>query len=141
MQTDEDFAADFRARFLGPKVATTMTIYRRAGERGELAPGADPALLGPALAGILLHRALVLGEPDTPERVARVLDQIILPAATGRLPTPAAPGDPDPRSPGDPVTTTDPPPGPREPPRPRGATGRAPRATADWPSPSSASRS
>jgi AcrR family transcriptional regulator len=84
MQTDEEFAADFRARFLGPKVATSVEIYRRAAERGELHPDADPSLLGPAMAGILLHRALVLGESVTPERVERVLDQIILPAAIGR---------------------------------------------------------
>lgn len=87
MQTDEEFATDFRARFLGPKLATTVEIYRRAAERGELHPDADPSLLGPALAGVLLHRALVLGESVTPERVERVLDQIILPAATGRPPT------------------------------------------------------
>ncbi len=86
MQTDEEFAADFRARFLGPKLATTVEIYRRAAERGELHPDADPSLLGPALAGVLLHRALVLGESVTPERIERVLDQIILPAATGRPP-------------------------------------------------------
>lgn len=87
MQTDAEFAADFRARFLAPKIATTVAIYRRAGERGELLPGADPLLLGPALPGILLHRALVLGEPVTPAQVERVLDQILLPAATGRFPT------------------------------------------------------
>ena len=91
MQTDEEFAADFRARFLGPKVATSVEVYRRAAARGELHPDADPSLLGPALAGILLHRALVLGESVTAERVARVLDQIILPAATGRPPAAGTP--------------------------------------------------
>ena len=84
LQTDPQFAADYRAKFLAPKLARTDQIYRRAAGRGELAPAADPALLGPALAGILLHRALVLGDPTTPELVERVVDQIILPAATGR---------------------------------------------------------
>ncbi|QIK67062.1 TetR/AcrR family transcriptional regulator [Nocardioides sp. HDW12B] len=91
MQTDEEFAADFRARFLAPKIATTTAIYRRAHERGELRPDADPSLLGPALAGILLHRALVLGEPVTPAAVERVLDHIVLPAATGHFPSPTPP--------------------------------------------------
>lgn len=87
LQTDEDFAADFRRRFLAPRTASSQEIYRRAAARGELRPGADPELLGPALAGILIHRSLVLGESVTRRQVERVLDQIILPAATGRQPT------------------------------------------------------
>jgi AcrR family transcriptional regulator len=88
MMTDPDFAHAFRERFLTPKLTVMRTVYDRAAQRGELAPGADPALLGPALAAILLHRSLVLGEPKTPDLVERVIDQIILPAATGAGPTP-----------------------------------------------------
>jgi AcrR family transcriptional regulator len=83
LQTDPEFAGDFRSRFLQPKTHASMEIYRRAAERGELAPGVDPSLLGPAFAGILLHRRFLLGEDITPDLVDRVLDQIILPAATG----------------------------------------------------------
>ena len=74
LQTDPEFAADFRARFLAPKVARHRSeIYRRAAERGELAPGVDPSLLGPARSpGILLHRRFVLGEEITPDLVERV---------------------------------------------------------------------
>ena len=84
LQTDPEFGAAFREKFLAPKLEVQQQIYRRAAERGELAPGADPALLGPALAGILLHRALALGETITPDLVERVVDQIVVPAATGR---------------------------------------------------------
>ena len=84
LQTDPAFAREFRDKFLAPKLEVQERIYRRAAERGELAPGADPALLGPALPGILLHRSLALGEPVTPDLVERVVDQIIVPAATGR---------------------------------------------------------
>lgn len=84
LTTDEELGRDFRARFLAPKLALMQAVYRRAEERGELAPGVDPDLLGPALAGILLHRTYVLGLPVTPDVVTRVVDQIILPAATGR---------------------------------------------------------
>lgn len=84
LQTDRKFAAEFRSKFLAPKVAVMRDIYRRAEERGELAPDVDPTLLGPALAGILLHRHFLLGEPITRDLVERVVDQIILPAATGR---------------------------------------------------------
>jgi AcrR family transcriptional regulator len=88
LQTDPEFAEQFRERFLAPKLAVQQRIYQRAADRGELAPGADPTLLGPALAGILLHRALALGEVITPDLVERVIDQIIVPAATGRPFTP-----------------------------------------------------
>lgn len=84
---DREFSAAFRERVLAPKVAQAVEVYRRAAERGELVAGADPRLLGPALPGILLHRAFVLGEPLTRELVERVVDQIILPAATGRPPS------------------------------------------------------
>jgi AcrR family transcriptional regulator len=86
LQTDPEFAAEYRAKFLAPKMERVQRIYRRAAQRGELAAGVDPTLLGPALSGILLHRALVLGDPTTPQLVERVVDQIILPAATGRSP-------------------------------------------------------
>lgn len=84
LQTDAEFAEEFREKFLAPKLEVQQRIYQRAGERGELAPGVDPSLLGPALPGILLHRSLVLGEAITPRLVERVIDQIIVPAATGR---------------------------------------------------------
>jgi AcrR family transcriptional regulator len=83
LQTDPEFGAVFRERFLAPKIATAAVVYERAKARGELRPGADPSVLGPALAGILMHRELVLGEAITPDRVERILDQVILPAATG----------------------------------------------------------
>ena len=83
LQTDPEFAREFRTRFIAPKAHLTAEIYRRAAERGELAADVDLSLLGPAFAGILLHRRFVLGEEITPDLVDRVLDQIILPAATG----------------------------------------------------------
>jgi AcrR family transcriptional regulator len=87
LQTDAEFAREFRTKFLGPKVALMSEIYRRAEDRGELAPGVDLALLGPALPGIILHRSFVLGDAVTRDLVERVVDQIILPAATGRHPS------------------------------------------------------
>jgi AcrR family transcriptional regulator len=81
------FGVVITALQIDPEFATQQEIYRRAAERGELHPAADPALLAPALPGILLHRALALGDPVTPELVERVVDTIILPAATGRPPS------------------------------------------------------
>jgi AcrR family transcriptional regulator len=79
---DEEFASEFRSRVLGPKVEATRVVYERAKARGEVREDLDVGLFGPALAGICLHRLYVLGEPPTKELVARVIDQIIVPAAT-----------------------------------------------------------
>jgi AcrR family transcriptional regulator len=89
LHTDEEFATEFRARFLAPKIEVTKRIYQRARARGEIAEGVDIGLIAPALAGILLHRAFLLGARTDETTIARIIDQIILPAATGR---PYSPG-------------------------------------------------
>lgn len=78
---DEEFAAGFRERFIGPKIARSREIYRRATERGELRDGVDVDLVAPALAGIIMHREFLLGLPADVEAITAVVDQIILPAA------------------------------------------------------------
>ena len=82
MVRDEEFAAAYRRDVLAPKIATTDEIFRRAAGRGELCPGVDLPVVVPALAGILLHRFFVLGEVPDEAAVARVIDHVILPAAT-----------------------------------------------------------
>ena len=81
MIRDPEFAEVYRRDFIGPKIAASRTAYDRARERGEVHPDSDLTVLGPALAGIVLHRAFLLGEAVTPELVGRVLDEVILPAA------------------------------------------------------------
>lgn len=79
---DSEFAEAFRRDFIGPKAALGLEIFRRAQARGEIGPDVDIELLAPALAGIVLHRLFLMGEQPTPDLVTRVIDQIILPAAT-----------------------------------------------------------
>jgi AcrR family transcriptional regulator len=81
MGRDPEFAEVYRRDFIGPKVEASRCIYERARERGEVHPDVDLAIVAPALAGIVLHRAFLLGEAVTPELVGRVLDEVILPAA------------------------------------------------------------
>jgi AcrR family transcriptional regulator len=81
MGRDPEFAEVYRRDFIGPKVASSQAIYERARDRGEVHPDVDLTVLAPALAGIVLHRAFLLGETVTPELVGRVLDEVILPAA------------------------------------------------------------
>jgi AcrR family transcriptional regulator len=88
---DADFAKAFREQVVAPKVAASRTIWERAAERGELREGVDLALLEPALAGIVLHRVFVMGELPDADLITRVIDQIILPAATCDPANPASP--------------------------------------------------
>lgn len=80
LSTDADFAETFREKFIAPKVAITQAIYLRAQERGEIGPDVDLEVIGPALAGILLHRNFILGVPPDDTTIERVVDHVILPA-------------------------------------------------------------
>jgi len=82
MARDAEFAATYRREFLGPKLAASRAIFERAQARGEIAADVDLDLLAPALPGIVLHRVFLLGDAATPELIARVIDQIILPACS-----------------------------------------------------------
>lgn len=79
---DADFAEAFRRDIVGPKIALSRQVWERARDRGELRDDVDLSLLEPALAGIVMHRLFIMGEQPTPELITRVIDQIILPAAT-----------------------------------------------------------
>ena len=88
MSRDEEFAEIYRHDFIAPKIAAARVIFDRARERGEIGDDVDIALLAPALPGIVLHRVFLLGEEATPDLIARIVDQIIIPAATcPHLPT------------------------------------------------------
>ena len=78
---DAEFAEAFRQRVIGPKAAMGRLVFERARDRGELRDGVDIDLLAPALAGICLHRLFLMGLPPDQDVIARVVDQIILPAA------------------------------------------------------------
>lgn len=82
MARDPEFAATYRRDFIGPKIAAGRLVFERARGRGEIRPGVDIDLVAPALPGIVLHRVFLLGEEPTPELIARVVDQIILPAVS-----------------------------------------------------------
>ena len=79
---DAEFAEEFRTRVIEPKIDVSRGIFERARARGEITADLDLDLLAPALAGIILHRSFVLGQPTDEKTVARVVDEIIVPAAT-----------------------------------------------------------
>ncbi len=80
VSTDPEFAERFRETFIAPKIAVSRGIYRRAQERGEIDPDLDLDIIVPALAGILLHRAFIMGAPIDDTTIERVVDHVILPA-------------------------------------------------------------
>ena len=79
---DEEFAETYRREFMGPRLELAKQVWQRAMERGELRDDVDVSLLAPALPGIVLHRVIVMGEQPSEDLVTRVIDQIILRAAT-----------------------------------------------------------
>ncbi|GAA1922679.1 TetR/AcrR family transcriptional regulator [Nocardioides hwasunensis] len=81
MTRDPEFAEVYRRDFIAPKIEASRAIYERARDRGELHPDADLSILAPSLIAILMHRSFLLGEVITPELIARVLDEVVLPAA------------------------------------------------------------
>jgi AcrR family transcriptional regulator len=82
---DRDFAEAFRRDVIGPKSEVSRSIFARARDRGEIPASVDIDLLAPALAGIVLHRLYVMGEVPDEALITRVIDQIIIPAATAVL--------------------------------------------------------
>ena len=80
---DQDFAEAFRRDVIGPKIARLPADLASApGSAASSATTSTSTLLEPALAGIVLHRVFVLGEQPDADLITRVIDQIILPAAT-----------------------------------------------------------
>lgn len=80
LSRDTEFAEGFRAKFLEPKAQRARELFERAQERGEIRDDIDLDIVAPALAGIVLHREFMMGEPPTPESITKVIDQVILPA-------------------------------------------------------------
>ncbi len=78
---DQEFAEAYRRDVIGPRQAAARAIFEHARARGEIGPDIDLDVIAPALAGIVLHRTVLMGETPTPDLVAEVVDQIILPAA------------------------------------------------------------
>jgi AcrR family transcriptional regulator len=80
LRSDPEFAAEFREKFIAPKIALSNAIYERAQARGEIRKDIDVEIIAPALAGILMHRAFVMGIPPDDATIERVVDNVILPA-------------------------------------------------------------
>jgi AcrR family transcriptional regulator len=81
---DADFAKQFRDEFVEPKLRMSRGVYERAQARGEIRDDLDIDLLAPSLAGIVLHRIFLLGQPPSDGEITQIIDQIIIPACRPR---------------------------------------------------------
>ena len=82
LRHDENFAKAFHERFLAPKVAATMTLFERARDRGEIGPDVDLDLIATVMPAVALHRTFILGLPTDASMIARIVDEVVMPAAT-----------------------------------------------------------
>lgn len=85
LHRDPDLCSGFRERFVQPQLQRAVAAVERAQQRGEVGPGADLHLLANALPAICGHDMFVYGIHATPERVAHVIDSVVLPAARASL--------------------------------------------------------
>jgi AcrR family transcriptional regulator len=81
LHRDQEFSDAFHERFIEPKVAKSRVIFERAQQRGEIPDDADLELLVPLLAAVVLHRAFILRLPVDDDTVARIVDEVVIPAA------------------------------------------------------------
>ncbi|MBD0292049.1 MAG: TetR/AcrR family transcriptional regulator [Jiangellaceae bacterium] len=88
MHHDPDLTRAIHKRFLGPRMELARQVLERARRRGEISGDVDISLLVGVLPAMVLYRRLVLDEPVDPRFVARVVDEVVLPAATGKNPSP-----------------------------------------------------
>lgn len=90
LHRDDEFADLFHQRVVAPKFAETRVIFERAQRRGEVGAEVDLDLVTPLLAAVVLHRSFVLRLSTDEATLARIIDQIVIPAATRLRGTPPA---------------------------------------------------
>jgi len=81
MHHDPELMAAVHERFLGPRVELATRVLDRARRRGEIGPDVDIRLLATILPAMVLYRRLVAGERIDAEFVARIIDEVVVPAA------------------------------------------------------------
>jgi AcrR family transcriptional regulator len=79
MRSAPEIADTLRQQVLVDKQNVGITIVRRAIERGELGPNADPAVFHEVAPALVFFRVLVTGEPIDDEFFAHVADDVLIP--------------------------------------------------------------
>lgn len=82
MRGAPEIADSLRTQVLEEKRNVGRTIVRRAVERGEVGPGADPTLFHEVAPSLMFFRVLVTGEPVDDEFLEHVADDVLVPLLT-----------------------------------------------------------
>lgn len=81
---DADFAEAFRRDFVEPRAALVRTVFERAQRSGVVCGDADLDLLSHVVPAVVVHHIALTHTTPGPDLVSRVVDHIVLPAATCR---------------------------------------------------------
>ncbi|HST64737.1 MAG TPA: TetR/AcrR family transcriptional regulator [Mycobacteriales bacterium] len=79
MRGAPEIATTLRQQMLVDKREMGATIIRRAVERGEIRPDADPGVFHEVAPALMFFRMLVTGEPIDDEFVTHVADDVLIP--------------------------------------------------------------
>jgi AcrR family transcriptional regulator len=85
MHRDPELMEAIRSRLIAPKVATSVAVFEAAQQRGEVGPDADLPTLARLLPAIAVHEALLMGHTVSADRLAELVDTIVLPACAATL--------------------------------------------------------
>ncbi len=84
MATDPEFARAMRERFVQPRLQALRRVLEAARTRGEIGDDVDLDLVASALPALMMFHGTVSETAPTRELAARVVDEIVLPAAHRR---------------------------------------------------------
>lgn len=79
---DRDLATVFEREFLSQRRADMADLLRCAQERGEIPPGRDIEILAHVLPSMVFVRSLVTSKKVDPDFLERLIDEVLIPAAT-----------------------------------------------------------
>lgn len=79
MREAPEIADSLRKQVIEDKREVGRTIVRRAVERGELGPAADPGLFHEVAPALMFFRVLVTGEPVDDDFLAHAADDVLIP--------------------------------------------------------------
>jgi AcrR family transcriptional regulator len=79
MRGAPEIAEPLRKQMLDEKREIGRTIVRRAVERGELGPAADPEMFQEVAPALMFFRVLVTGEPVDEDFLAHAADDVLIP--------------------------------------------------------------
>jgi len=89
LHRDAELTAAFQRRFIAPKLQVAVAAFERARARGEVGADADTDLLARILPSMCTHEVFVLGTHLTRERIAHLIDTVVLPACRATVTPPS----------------------------------------------------